>query len=339
MEISNTTQLQLAPKQQFNLLTLSKICTMWQKKGLVYSSNGEFYWNKTHAQVTCVDDGYADKIRIIYSARDEKGRCMPSYIDVSKEDPQKVLYVHDKPILELGVIGMFDDCGIMPTWLLHHPNGERWLYYIGWTVRNTIPYHNSIGIAVSRDGGNTYTKMFDGPVINTTPLEPLFSGNTCVLYDEGIFKMWYLNCTKWEEINGKIEPFYNIKYGESKDGIHWERNNTVAIDYKDENEGGLSRPCVLKEQDGSYIMWFSYRAKTLYRGEKLENSYRISVAVSADGIHWERKDGESGIKLNDTGWDSEMIAYPMVFTVKSQKYMYYNGNGFGRSGFGLAVHN
>lgn len=309
---------------------------MWQKKGLVYTSEGQFDWNNSHAHVVCTDGAFEDKIRVIYSARDKKGRCIPSFLDVSKENPQEVLYVHNEPILPLGSLGMFDDCGIMPTWLLHHPNGERWLYYIGWTVRNTIPYHNALGIAVSKDGGETYTKLFEGPVISTTHIEPQFSGSCCVLFDNGIFKMWYLNCTKWEEINGKVEPFYHIKYAESADGITWNRNNTVAIEYKDENEGGISRPCVIREADGSYTMWYSYRAKTHYRGENLANAYRIGVATSEDGIRWERKDTTVGIDVNETGWDADMIEYPMVFDVNAKRYMYYNGNGFGRSGFGLA---
>lgn len=309
---------------------------MWQKQGLVYTSEGEFEWNKSHAHVVCTDTSFEDKVRVIYSARDGKGRCIASFVDVSKENLQEVLYVHPKPILPLGSLGMFDDCGIMPTWLLHHPNGERWLYYIGWTVRNTIPYHNSLGIAVSKDGEN-YTKLFEGPVINAIHNEPQFSGSCCVLFDEGIFKMWYLNCTKWEEINGKIEPFYHIKYAESADGINWKRNSTVAIEYKDENEGGISRPSVIREADGSYTMWYSYRAKTLYRGENLANAYRIGVATSKDGISWERKDNEVGIDVGDSGWDADMIEYPMVFDLNNQRNMYYNGNGFGRSGFGLAI--
>jgi hypothetical protein len=32
-----------------------------------------------------------------------------------------------------------------------------------------------------------------------------------------------------------------------------------------------------------------------------------------------------------------MIAYPYVYEYGGRKYMVYNGNGFGKSGFGFAV--
>jgi len=32
-----------------------------------------------------------------------------------------------------------------------------------------------------------------------------------------------------------------------------------------------------------------------------------------------------------------MIEYPYVFYHKEKRYMLYNGNGFGKTGFGLAV--
>jgi hypothetical protein len=307
---------------------------IWEKKGLIYKPEGKFGWDKTHAHVVCADTGYADKVRIYYSARDEKGRCIASFLDLNPDNLSQVIYVHDKPILELGKPGTFDDCGIMPTWFLQHPNGEKWLYYIGWTVRNTIPYHNSVGIATSIDGTN-FSKKFEGPVLHTIATEPYFNGSSCILYDKGIFKMWYLNCTHWILIDGKQEPCYHIKYAESEDGINWVREGVIAIDYIDELEGGISRPSVIIE-DGKYKMWFSTRAYYDYRKDKTK-SYRIGYAESDNGIDWTRKDKEVGIDISEKGWDDFMIEYPLVIDYKDQKVMFYNGNGFGETGFGYAL--
>ncbi|MEA5256839.1 hypothetical protein VB264_03520 [Arcicella aquatica] len=307
---------------------------IWEKKGLIYKPDGKFGWNQTHAHVVCADTSFEDKVRIYYSARDQKGRCVASFLDLNPSNLAEVIYVHDKPILELGTAGTFDDCGIMPTWLLHHPNGEKWLYYIGWTVRNTIPYHNSIGIAKSTDGLN-FTKLFEGPVIHTIATEPLFNGSCCVLFDKGIFKVWYLNCTHWYGApDGKLEPCYNIKYAESEDGINWVRQGKIAIDYKDAVEGGISRPSVLIE-DGIYKMWYSYRAIDDYRNN-VARSYRIGYAESDNGIDWTRLDDQVGIDVSESGWDAQMIEYPLVINHLDKKIMFYNGNGFGASGFGYA---
>jgi hypothetical protein len=83
-------------------------------------------------------------------------------------------------------------------------------------------------------------------------------------------------------------------------------------------------------------MWYSYRGLENYRTDK-SNSYRIGYAESADGIEWIRKDDYLGLDVSPSGWDSEMVAYPYIYADATKKYMFYNGNGFGRSGLGCAV--
>ncbi len=309
----------------------------WIKKGLIYKPSNEFGWNKSHAHVICVDTSYDAFVRVYYSTRDAQGRCTPSFMDLDKNDLNNIIYIHPEPILALGSAGLFDDCGIMPTWLMNHHNGEKWLYYIGWTVRNTIPYHNSIGLATSKDGVH-FAKMFDGPVLGTIATEPLFTGSACVLFDEGIYKIWYLSCTEWHkpQESAILEPCYNIKYAESNDGIHWHREGLVAIDFEHPDEGGISRPSVIKYKD-HYKMWFSYRAKDDFR-DNTDRSYRIGYAESLDGKSWKRLDNHVGIDISETGWDSQMIEYPMVFDNNGTLTMIYNGNGFGKSGFGYAIY-
>jgi hypothetical protein len=147
--------------------------------------------------------------------------------------------------------------------------------------------------------------------------------------------MWYLSNTKWVEYNGSWEPFYHIKYAESANGIDWEREGEVAIDFKDNNECGIVRACVLKEI-GRYKMWYSHRNLQNYRVDSV-NSYRIGYAESENGRDWLRMDELVGIDVSDQGWDSEMIEYPFVYEHKNHCYMFYNGNGFGKTGFGYAV--
>ena len=76
-------------------------------------------------------------------------------------------------------------------------------------------------------------------------------------------------------------------------------------------------------------MWYCYRGG--------ENTYRAGYAESSDAVSWTRKDSLAGIDVSDSGWDSEMICYPCVFSHKGLKYMLYNGNSYGGTGCGLAV--
>ena len=78
-------------------------------------------------------------------------------------------------------------------------------------------------------------------------------------------------------------------------------------------------------------MWYAHRATQSI------NTYRIGFASSLDGRHWQRNDSLAGIDVSLSGWDSEMICYPCVFEHHDRMYMLYNGNDYGKTGFGLAV--
>jgi hypothetical protein len=56
-----------------------------------------------------------------------------------------------------------------------------------------------------------------------------------------------------------------------------------------------------------------------------------------DGINWIRKDSEVGITVSTYGWDSDMICYPCVLDIKARRYVFYNGNHMGATGFGYAI--
>ena len=81
--------------------------------------------------------------------------------------------------------------------------------------------------------------------------------------------------------------------------------------------------------DGLWRMWYSHRGT--------EYPYRIGYAESRDGLRWTRRDALAGIDISESGWDSEITAYPFVFDHDGNRYMLYAGNGYGREGMGLAV--
>lgn len=306
----------------------------WIKKGLIYRSEGKYGWDKTHSQVpTAIVLNDKERLRIFYSSRNDKNISQISFIDVSIVNPQEILYVHPEPILLPGDLGTFDDSGVMPSWAVYN-NGKLYLYYIGWNVRNTVPYYNSVGLAISNDGKN-FERFSKGPLWDRDYKEPFFSASTCVLRHNNVWKNWYLSCTEYRNVNEIVEPRYHIKYAESHNGIDWIRNGVVAIDYKSNEEAGIVKASVIVEK-GFFKMWFSYRNFNNYRTDK-NNSYKIGYAESENGIVWIRNDSKAGIELSEQGWDSEMMAYPHVIHYGDTRYLFYNGNEFGKTGFGFCV--
>ena len=296
----------------------------WIKQGVIFVADHNFEWMVSHVSVPVVDEA-----RIYFGTRDQNGQSQTSYIEVEAGRPENVVYIHDRPVLPLGEPGTFDDSGIMPSWIVTHEN-KKYLYYIGCSPRVTVPYHLAIGLAVSEDGGRSFQKISDGPILDRSRDEPFFNTAPCVLKDEGRWRMWYVSCTGWED----GEPRYHVKYAESADGIVWRKTGRVCIDY-DDRTGAIGRPCVYRE-NGAYKMLYSYRGARDYRTDRTQ-SYRLGYAESGDGVTWTRRDDEVGIERSETGWDSEMMEYCYVHQYEGRSYLFYNGNGFGQTGIGYAL--
>lgn len=307
----------------------------WEKKGVIFRSEGSSEWMSHHACVPIADPVNEEVMRIYFGPRDTQGRTTTTFIEVEADNPAHVLRVHDEPVLGLGALGAFDDSGAMPSCIVNHA-GRKYLYYIGWNRGVTVPYRNSVGLAVSDDGGLTFERVCPGPVVDRTQDEPFFCASPFVLYDEEErrWKLWYASSTGWTLVHGKPEPLYQIKYAESADGRDWERNNLTCLEYSFAGEAN-ARPCVRKE-DGLYRMWYCFRGSVDYRTDKAQ-SYRLGYAESSNGRQWERKDDAVGIERSSEGWDSVMMEYPYVYEHRGRKYLLYNGNGFGETGFGYAV--
>lgn len=304
------------------------------RKEFVFNTNGEYDWSRNYATGPVVDI-IDDKIwRIYYATRDSFNHGRTTYIEVEAGNPTNILYIHDRPIFGLGKIGTFDDCGAGVTSILNY-NGKKYLYYLGITVRNTISYHNSMGLAISEDGGKTFYKFSEGPLLSPTYKEPYGNGATYTLLDGDIFRLYYTSFVGWEVYNNHPEPLYNIKYAESKNGIDWERNQIISVDFKDGVKCGIAKPSVIKE-NGIYKMWYTYRGAFDYRTNKA-NSYRIGYGESKDGRVFTRMDEKFGMDIAENGWDSVMQTYPNVIKYDDKYWVFYNGNTFGKSGFGCAV--
>jgi len=303
----------------------------WQKKGLVFSPNSAGGWMKTHAQVPTplVCD---DVIRVYFSARPQPNLSLTSFVDLDIDDPGRIVRLHPQPLLEPGKPGTFDEHGIMPSAAIRDGN-KVFLYYSGWSRSASVPYINSTGLAISEDGGETFTKISEGPILSRSLHDP-YSATSPTVLREGIdWHMWYGSGTGWLDIDGKHEHVYDIRYAHSDDGINWTPSQEPAICQTTDYEA-ITRPTVLTIAE-RYHMWFCYRGSRDFRDG--ETAYRIGYAHSDDMKRWSRDDSQAGIDPSENGWDSKMIAYPAVVVANGRTLMFYNGNGFGVEGFGYAT--
>jgi hypothetical protein len=299
----------------------------WVKQGLIFAPPAGLTWMKNYASVPCALATGDSRYRIYFTGRDEGNRSHVGFFDMEMEPVPRVVHVAPDPVLAPGELGAFDDSGAMCSCVLAHRN-RVYLYYIGWNLGRTVPFSNSVGLAVSQDGGRTFERASRGPVIPRDDVDPFFTASSWVMIENGLWRMWYLSCCRWEVAEGgKPKHFYHIKYAVSTDGLRWAKDGLVCIDFHSPDEYAISRPSILRATNGKYRMWYSHRG----------DRYRIGYAESADGLVWERMDAQAGIEPSESGWDSEMIEYPCVFTAGQTTYLLYNGNDYGRTGIGLAI--
>jgi hypothetical protein len=296
----------------------------WVKHGLVIEPRGQAAWVGTHAALPVVHaaDG-AD--RIYFSSRDERNRAHIGYASLALDRPHEPAVFSDAAVLSPGVLGAFDDAGVTSSCLVAH-EGRLHLFYTGWTLGVTVPFYLAAGRAVSDDGGRSFRRASAAPLLDRIDVDPYLSASPWVLIDNGVWRMWYVSGTGWEARDDGPRHRYHIKYAESADGRHWARHGVVCLDYASPEEHAFGRPCVVKDPDG-YRMWYSYRG----------GRYRIGYAESHDGLTWTRHDEAQVIQPSVAGWDSEMVTYPVVSGPPGRRVMLYNGNGFGRTGIGLAT--
>ncbi len=305
----------------------------WVKKNLIYCTTGKYPGSVSHCQVPkpyLIDD---TTLRIYYGTRDIKNITSTSFLEVEAETPEKILYVHNAPVMDTGGNGTFDEYGVMPGCFLKE-GADLIMYYTGWSKSKDYPYCVFIGIARSVDGGVTFERGTINPVVIN---ESISCSQPFVINMDSKWIMWYSSFTGWEMTNGTnnsiYEPSYGLRAAYSTDGLNWETDD-IPILQIDENTFNVVNPTIWIENE-KWHMLFSYRRRYDFR-ENPENSYRIGYAASNDGISWDIPVLDV-LPVSDKGWDDSMISYPAVYLHKGKKYLLYNGNGFGKSGFGYAV--
>lgn len=297
----------------------------WEKKGLIYCPDGSMEWAQ-HSALTptpvLVDE---TTIRVYAGLRDERGVSRIGYIDVHADDPSQIKTVSPRPVLDIGIPGTFDDNGVILGDIISY-NNLIYMYYVGFQLVEKVKFLAFTGLAVSEDGGTTFRRYSNAPVLDRSNNELFFRAIHSTMREDGIWKAWCGVGSEWVWINEIPYPKYDVRYYESSDGINFPEHGITCIE-NTENEYRIGRPRVIKT--GNIYRMF-------YTKGTLKKEYLPGYAESSDGIHWLRKDQEIGIAPSGDGWDSSQLCYPAIISHKDRTYMFYNGNDYGKTGFGYA---
>lgn len=299
----------------------------WRKLGRIYTPDGSRDWARAYAILPTVEDLGDGRLRAYYASVDEGRNGRVGALELDARDPTRILSDRADPVLDIGELGSFDDSGVNPSALVQTALGTV-LYYVGWQRCERVPYMLFAGAALRQPDGS-FHRLTRVPVLERTQDEPFIRSATSIVRGpDGQYRCWYVSASRWAPVGAKLYPEYTIRSTRSQDGLSWTGESERAIDLAGPDEFGLGRPWVLHDQ-GIYKMWYSIRSRS--------EPYRLGYAESVDGRHWDRQDSRMNLPRSDTGWDSEMVCYPCVIDVAGRRYLFYNGNSHGASGFGVAI--
>lgn len=296
----------------------------WRKLGRLHDAQALHPKLRSHAANPLAVHLQGDVYRVFFSGRDDANRSSVGYVDVDLVRRECVDRCREPAFLH-GAPGSFYGDGVS-IGCCYDAAGQRYMLFMGWHVPPTGHWYGQVG-RLTMDSELRLAAHDAQPLLALDGADPISLSYPWVVREGGGYRMWYGSTLTWNAGNGGM--LHVFKDATSADGDAWKRGD-IAVPYEMGVAQAFSRPTVADRADGGLDMWFSYR-------DDIGRKYRIGRATSDDRTHWRLRLADAGIDVAPDGWDSEMIEYPFVFDHGGERYMLYCGNGYGLTGFGLAV--
>jgi hypothetical protein len=295
----------------------------WERCGLVFVAPGTGLM-RSHAMLPTpfVLD---DRIRVYATSCDDDLRGRIFRVDLDREDPCRVLEFDPAPVLDLGPAGAFDEHGVNPSQIVER-DGRLLLYYIGWQrISAEVPYRLFAGLAFSEDGGLSFRRQGDGQILHAMPGERFFRTAPFVFPNGEGWRMLYIGGGEFfDGRSGKRLPTYSLRETWSADGYRWDGPALPSLlePVLAQGEIGWGRP----------VLWQEAQGASLIISRRAESGYELLQArMEADSLLW-----NTLLSGPTQEWESSMTCFGAPCRAGDWEYLFYNGNQFGRSGFGLA---
>jgi hypothetical protein len=302
----------------------------WEKLGRVFCPDGTSAW-ASHSFMTPVPIQLdATRIRVFGGMRDASGVSRIGWVDVAADDPTQVLAVCDTPALDTGLPGAFDDNGVILGDVIWLRDDQLRMYYVGFQLVQKAKFLAFTGVAESTDGGQSFQRVQITPVLDRAPHAPFINAlHSIEALEHGGYRAWVSCGQRWQLIDGLVYPQYNCWTLTSEDGLWWDNRNAIKILDVSGDEYRIGRPRANRLKSGGYELRIT--------SDTLSKQYATRRLTSDDGIHFAPSAKEELPRGTTEAWDSDMTCYPArLDSWAGQSFLFYNGNGMGRTGLGVA---
>jgi predicted GH43/DUF377 family glycosyl hydrolase len=279
-------------------------------------------WTNGVSIVLCPD---GKTYRMFYAGQDGEGI---GFAEASVDDPIIWNEAAVSPVLRPRADNWEGNRINQPRVVVVSPDHWR-MYYTGWGCPGGgSPW--AMGVAESFDGGVTWERRGDDPILDRGDPGSPDGGGACVpmvLRVDGRWMMWYTAGV----INPEGHTQIHLCLAVSEDGLCWrkhEGNPVLGDDFSDNPARSVTSRCYVRHDDGVFRMWYSYA----------KPKYEIRYAESLNGIDWTRSPIAPVLGPSSApAWDDDIVEYPEVQIVDGVFRLWFCGNGYGSVGYAEGV--
>ena len=294
---------------------------------LLIIPSGDVWWTEMAVGPSYFQHIGDNQIEAYLTGRDKEGvsRIGKGYLQIERNGEISVKYIEREPIFNIGEEGCFDESGVSYPWIIIEGN-STYMYYVGWVKGGVNGFQNFLGLAVREEGHNNFKRVKKVPILDRSDQEPYGTGSCCVTRESEGWRMIYTSFLEWEgerkrtDTHPNRQPSYNLKTAYSEDLINWRRDYQAILPFK-ENEHIQGKPVLTQDRNNSKTLFFSSRG----------DHYRISCAIGPDIKKLTRM---PDLDFEYSEWISETQEYAFPLEVGDSTYLFFNGNGYGRTGLG-----
>jgi hypothetical protein len=265
----------------------------------------------------------ADRVRVFYASCDEDLRGRVFFADFASEPPFRLMAACPDPVCDVGPSGSFDCDGVNPSQIIETDEGLV-LLYIGWRRGPADePYTLFGGFAQSTDDGLSFTRETE-PLLPARLGERLFRTAPYIDRDEQGYRLLYIGGDKFVSGQaGHPAPVYSLMEMRSSTLRDWSGQARVLMAPDTEaGEVGFGRPVVTPDRR----LLVSIRTLAGYRLVESELDFNPSTRPKLTLVVPEPLEP----------WEAAMTCFGAVCTAGANELLFYNGDGYGRTGMGLA---
>jgi hypothetical protein len=304
---------------------LTAMAEPWRKLGLVLEASGEPL-SRSHAMLP-TPHVMADRVRVFYASCDDEMRGRVFFADFAPEPPFRLMGATREPVLDVGPPGAFDCDGANPSQAFE-TDGRLALLYIGWQRGPAdAPYTLFGGVAFSDDEGRSFARA-DAPLLPPQREERLFRTAPFIERRPDGYRLLYIGGDAFVAgEDGRALPAYSLM--ELAGATPWDWDGQPRVLMRPDaaaGEIGFGRPVAITRADGARRLMISVRTRDGYRLVETERDFDPAVRPAMRPV----------IPTPLAPWERRMTCFGAPCVVGGHELLFYNGDGYGRTGMGLA---